>query len=503
MRKVTQQQIMALAVNATALNNARKICSGNKFISHLRSEDDTFYMGECKGSGKSNYTVSVDFIEESAPVFRCTCPSRQLPCKHGLALLLEMEAGKEFQICEIPQDILDKRAKKEAREAKKAEAAADPQKKKKVNKAARSKKMKKQLEGLAMLEKMIAELLDNGLGTMGGVSLKSYRELAKQLGDYYLPEPLNLMNRLILEMEKYQEDWDNAHYENAVQILVRLRALTKKATVYLSEKLETGNMEDDDSILYEELGGIWTLERLQELGLTKADARLVQLAFSTRYDEATKEYVDVGYFMDADKGEIHVTYNYRPVKVRQRIKEEDSIFDMIKIPLLHYYPGGINQRVRWDKWTLEPLNDELRAHLMQMAQSDLALMAKQVKNQIKNTLSEDSVAVAIQFRRIGKLVLPSTESTPASLKQPKEQAAEASMKQTIAYQLEDAAGNRITLRDKKGEKETVSLLAALSARSLFENQVLFGMVYYDAFDHQLCMQPYSILTKKAIVRLWN
>lgn len=54
MRTFSEQQIVALAPNANAVSNGRKISNGGGFVSRMRSEDDTFYMGECKGSGKSN-----------------------------------------------------------------------------------------------------------------------------------------------------------------------------------------------------------------------------------------------------------------------------------------------------------------------------------------------------------------------------------------------------------------------------------------------------------------
>ena len=79
MRTVKEQEITALAPNANAAGNARKISSGGGFVSRKRSEDDSFYMGECKGSGKNNYVVSADYIDEEHPVFRCSCPSRQFP----------------------------------------------------------------------------------------------------------------------------------------------------------------------------------------------------------------------------------------------------------------------------------------------------------------------------------------------------------------------------------------------------------------------------------------
>ena len=311
MRTFSEQQIASLAPNANALTNGRKISAGGGFVSRTRSEDDSFYMGECKGSGKSNYVVSADFADEEKPVFRCSCPSRQFPCKHSLALMFEMAAGKDFAVGEIPKDILDKREKKQAREAKKTDASGEKkpvsEKSARAAKSARAKKIKKQLEGLELMKQLTDQLMDTGLSSMGSVSLKSYRDLAKQLGDYYLPGPQNYFNRLVLEMEAYQKDQDKSHYHHSVEVLKRLRALEKKATAYLNGKLENDSPEADDDILYEKLGGIWKLEQLAQLGLKKEQARLLQLSFQVVYDEARKEYIDVGYWADVDTGEIFCT----------------------------------------------------------------------------------------------------------------------------------------------------------------------------------------------------
>lgn len=118
MQQVTEQQILSMAPNAAAAGNGRKISQKGDFVRLERSADDTFYLGECTGSGKNNYITTVDFMEPGNPVCRCSCPSRQFPCKHGLALLYEILVGKNFGICEIPEDILKKREKKQAREAK-------------------------------------------------------------------------------------------------------------------------------------------------------------------------------------------------------------------------------------------------------------------------------------------------------------------------------------------------------------------------------------------------
>ena len=158
MQQITEQQILALAPNPTAAGNGRKIAQKGGFVRLEKSADDTFYLGECTGSGKSNYITTADFIDAKAPVFRCSCPSRQFPCKHSLALLYEMMGKKTFQVCEIPEDILKKREKKQARVQK----ASDPAAKKapsKTSKAARTKKIKKQLEGLDLAEKLVHDFV--------------------------------------------------------------------------------------------------------------------------------------------------------------------------------------------------------------------------------------------------------------------------------------------------------------------------------------------------------
>jgi len=55
--KLDKEKILAISPNASAVANAKKICSSGAFVKLAHSSDDTFYMGECKGSGKSNYVV--------------------------------------------------------------------------------------------------------------------------------------------------------------------------------------------------------------------------------------------------------------------------------------------------------------------------------------------------------------------------------------------------------------------------------------------------------------
>ena len=47
--------------------------------------DERAVWGLCKGSGQAPYQVAVD---PTGPAYKCSCPSRKVPCKHALALLL-------------------------------------------------------------------------------------------------------------------------------------------------------------------------------------------------------------------------------------------------------------------------------------------------------------------------------------------------------------------------------------------------------------------------------
>src|SRR3954470_19783929 len=79
----TAGQVAGLAPDASSLAAARRLARPGPCSETGSTE--TLLWGKCQGSGKTPYQVSVDL---TGPAFRCSCPSRKLPCKHGLALLL-------------------------------------------------------------------------------------------------------------------------------------------------------------------------------------------------------------------------------------------------------------------------------------------------------------------------------------------------------------------------------------------------------------------------------
>jgi tetratricopeptide (TPR) repeat protein len=80
---LTEEQLSELAPDASTLQRARNLTLPHRW-SNLGQNTQAVW-GTCQGSGQSTYQVAVDL---SGPAFRCSCPSRQFPCKHALALLL-------------------------------------------------------------------------------------------------------------------------------------------------------------------------------------------------------------------------------------------------------------------------------------------------------------------------------------------------------------------------------------------------------------------------------
>lgn len=476
MRQITEQQITALAPNPAAAANGRKISQKGGFVRLERSADDTFFLGECTGSGAKNYITSADFLDPAQPVFRCSCPSRQFPCKHSLALLYEMMSGKEFAVCGIPEDILQKRRKKAA---KAASAPKEPGEKKappKVNKSARLKKLQKQMEGLELTEKLVRELLTAGLGTMGGASLPAYWGLAKQLGDYYLPGPQGILNWLILEIEGFQKEGDDRYYDCAISDLEQLWALTKKSKKYLAEKIASGDPAQDANALFEDLGGVWKFDELWELGQGKENVSLCQLAFWVEFDRGRKQYTDTGCWVDLATGELSLTKNYRPVKALKYVKQEDSFFGVVSTPAAVYYPGEGARRVRWETAEVREAVPADFAAIRGYAAPELAPAVRSAKNYLKAALAAPLDYRLLSYSRIlrgedGSLVL------------------------------QDGKGDTIRLEDAPWMEGSAQRIPLLPDGSLLAGQTLLGGFWYDGQRRQLKLQPLSIITPESIIRL--
>lgn len=471
-KNINEEFVIQLAPNNAAIANARKISRANGFYSLKKTADDMLIYGECKGSGKNPYYTSADFIGET-PVFRCSCPSRQFPCKHSLALMFDWLSGKTFETDKVPEDIEKKRKKIEAKENKSADKTAKP---KKTNKSAVTKKLKKQREGLELAESFVNDVLSRGISSVNSASCSQYQALAKQLGDYYLPEPQAVMTEIISVAQQLSESPDDNQAKELIKLCVRLSSSVRKSMDYIDKKLESGEVLPEDNILYEEMGNVWKLVQLKEIGLYKQNSEILQLSFIVITDDVHRRYTDMAYFIDLSDGEICKTENKRPFRAVGFIKEEDSFFGVYNIPELYRYPGGLNRRVRWESAVVRDKNRSDFEKAVSFAESSLSEAVKKAKNELKNTLSNPCVAMlvkydSIQFAEDGHGVLKLGDET-------------------------------ISLKSNKNYPDVTDVLEILDCKSYnCGNSAVLGEFFYSENDRRIYLCPLAVVTSDKIIRL--
>src|SRR5688572_29704198 len=81
---ISARAIESVAPDQASLAAASKI-RRTAWAALGKDETRQLAWGECSGSGSTPYRISVDLNDLAA---KCTCPSRKLPCKHSLSLML-------------------------------------------------------------------------------------------------------------------------------------------------------------------------------------------------------------------------------------------------------------------------------------------------------------------------------------------------------------------------------------------------------------------------------
>jgi hypothetical protein len=404
MIKLSQNYIENFTGNSGTVSNGKSL-AGKKFSKLYISPDETLIFGECSGSGKNPYYCSVDFLDEENPIPRCNCPSRQIPCKHAVGLLFAYLDGKEFTTEEIPADVAAKREKILKRAEKKEAELSEPDKKEepkppskaKINSAI--KKINIQLDGISLAEKLLHSIALGGLAGIDANKKESLSVQIKELGNYYITGVQTAFNELILCLNDKDEE-----FRKASEQLLYIFSLLAKGREFLEEKKSSNPLAlsfgSSDGAIAEQIGHIWKLDELRQIGNIETDTELVQISFIIYEDFARKEFIDAGYFVSLKSGRVFRKINYRPYKALRHIKQDDTFFDVMCTKEMYYYPGFSNPRFRADGFTVRNVSAEDYAKIISFASEDFAAVQKAVKNEIKNPLAEKNPIFLLKPRTI-------------------------------------------------------------------------------------------------------
>lgn len=481
MISIDESYVESSAPNTDAAKNGRALLAKGKLSPLHIDADETIIFGKCAGSGKLPYEVSCDFARAGQPTYRCSCPSRQFPCKHCIGLMFAYVLKKSsFKTAEVPEHLAEKREKLAARAEKKTEEAEKP---KTVNKTALAKKIRSQLDGLDLLEKLTLELARIGIGNMNAKLAREIEEKVKLLGNAYLPGAQAALHRYTKLFNDESESSASkappreAIYGEALDQLARLRALEKQGRAYLQRRLDDPDLKPEtETAIAAWLGHAWQLAELRAAGLVQNDVELLQLAFNTHDDIARQEFVDTGMWMNLNSGRIHMTQNFRPYKAVKYIKSDDSFFQVAQVKELCVYPGDVNARVRWDEMTPRAAERRDFQRVREHARTDFADVIKEVKNSLKVPLADKQPIHALRFKRIGMV--------------------------GDVLVVEDAKGERLTMTDRGMTEEPPSChLLQLVSSTLHENQTLIARFRHDLDRRTLQVKPLSIVADSGVVRL--
>jgi len=485
MISIDEAFVDAAAPNAEAIKNGRALAAKGQLSALRRSSDGSLLFGNCAGSGKLPYQCSADFANPQKPVFRCSCPSRQFPCKHCLGLMYAFAAGKPFAEDEVPAELAAKREKALVQAEKRSEKASEAPKPKKINKSALKKKIHAQLEGLGILESLISDIVRRGLGSLDAKAALEIDRQAKQLGDAFLPGAQGVLNEFTALFRaadgRFRPD-DSAGgretvYREGLERLTRAHAMAKRGREYLEARAADEDLKPDTSTsIAAWLGHAWQLAELEEQGCAETDAELVQLSFEIETNHARQQDMDVGVWFHRGSGKLYRTLNIRPWKASAYIRQDDTQFQCVQTPKLFRYPGEGAPRVRWDAATFRPVTPDDLAQIRNAASPAIADVVKIAREQLKSPLGERSAWALIQFARLGKV--------------------------GDAFVLQDCSGARIELVNPSVSQRppALPLFASLPAAA-FENQTLLGCLRQDWERDRLVMEPVSLVSPQGITRL--
>jgi hypothetical protein len=288
---LSYQQILALAPDDASAKAGVQLANPAKWL--LKAAHPQALWGECQGSGSTPYKTYIDLTNVA---FKCSCPSRKFPCKHGLGLFL-LHANKPGDFAEqatLPPEVeewLGKRAAKtEAKEQKVAKPVDEASQQKRVD--ARETKISR---GIEELKTWLQDVARTGIMNVPQDLYQFNANIIARMNDAQatgLAYQLRKMNQLNF----YQDGWQ----KDLTRLLARTYALADAYT----------RREQFDEPLREDLASLIGWKKSREEVLQQPAVRdqwLTVAKWSVQEDALTAETT---WFFGRQSGRFALLLNY-------------------------------------------------------------------------------------------------------------------------------------------------------------------------------------------------
>lgn len=220
----TEQHIQTLAPNPAAFSAGKKLSSKEQWQSIAKNERAMW--GGIKGSGANPYLVQIDI---STVAYKCTCPSRQFPCKHSIGLmLLYATHASLFASQEEPEWVkswMDKRVTKEKSkpEEEEKQTAVDVEQLEKNREKTQQNRLVLVTAGAEELELWLKDLVRIGLLELANKTKSDFDRVASRMVDAKAPGLAGWIKSLSKLNYDDQEVWQ----QEALSIIAKLFLLVQ------------------------------------------------------------------------------------------------------------------------------------------------------------------------------------------------------------------------------------------------------------------------------------
>lgn len=225
MATFTESQISALAPDPASAKAGRDLANPRKWSNLGASERAAW--GECQGSGKLPYQAQIDLANIA---FKCTCPSRKFPCKHGLGLGLILATQPALFSTTVEPDWVAKwltdRSVRAERKVQREETAPDPEAQAK-RVAAREAKVK---AGVDQLELWLCDLLRLGISSAPSRDYAFWDGMAARLVDAQATG-LARMVRGLGSIPNSGPQWEERFLHEMASLTLAIAGLRNSATL--------------------------------------------------------------------------------------------------------------------------------------------------------------------------------------------------------------------------------------------------------------------------------
>jgi hypothetical protein len=219
---LTEDQIISLAPDESSMKAGKDLANASKWVT--KGANDQAIWGECQGSGSKPYQTQIDLTNIA---FKCSCPSRKFPCKHGIGLgLLYSRQSKTFTQQQAPDWVTAWITRRADKEEKKTERKEKP-----VDEAAQNKRQlareQKVVDGVEELLLWIKDIVRNGMINVPDKAPAYWEALSKRMVDAQAPG-LSAMVKSLGETFFHQEGWQSEFLEKLLNLYLLAKAFQNK-----------------------------------------------------------------------------------------------------------------------------------------------------------------------------------------------------------------------------------------------------------------------------------